>query len=652
MENSDKKVAIYCRVSTQQQTTDRQREDLLKFAKRENIEIDEKYIFIDIISGFKKGEVRPQYSTMLEYVEKGHVGKILFSEFSRLARNATDLLEQIKYFRERKVALYFDKQKLWVKDESDLGSTILLHILAVMSSYEIELFTERTLSGKIAKIQAGHGGGDEHAYGYKNNERKEIVKDEEEANIVSRIFEMYANGDSSLRICDWLNGVHIPSPYKRRLDEFKKNRANKGLEEKAYKFNEENLKWRPSTINRLLHNELYIGKRHIVLYKPDPTNPLPKEKRDNREIVFTYDKQEERLRIVSDELFQLVQDRLLRANYNKNNAIRHDNLLKHLLICGECESNFSVGKNESREISLKNGGRTYKCYGTVSRKDKPKTCTEGAELRMWKFDGLVLQLSLMMFADKDMSKRCEYQIVELTGEVTNLEKALKVKEAELGFIRDKYKKTMGRLASTDSESDDDVIGDLMRETKAKFAVDSEGIQKHIDRIEKDILTRKMKITSLRKMGDTSSLYKRMDEIQNDRVLIKSLVDEYIEVIKVYRLCKLWCLVVVQYKDESEVWGTLKAARYKKEELFYSPDVCKYGVEIQTWIVPNWDKAFTYDKEQKRIYCNGKSSIEGIKEGFYTFEEFDKEIRNHDMIGSFPMYDYENGRFVSAINNNK
>ena len=41
----------------------------------------------------------------------------------------------------------------------DVGSIILLHVLAVMSSYEIELFVERSLSGKITKVQAGHGGG-------------------------------------------------------------------------------------------------------------------------------------------------------------------------------------------------------------------------------------------------------------------------------------------------------------------------------------------------------------------------------------------------------------------------------------------------------------------------------------------------------------
>ena len=48
---------------------------------------------------------------------------------------------------------------------------------------------------------------------------------------------------------------------------------------KEYKFDTDNLKWRISTINRLMHNELYKGNRRITFYKPDPTNPLPLSER-------------------------------------------------------------------------------------------------------------------------------------------------------------------------------------------------------------------------------------------------------------------------------------------------------------------------------------------------------------------------------------
>ncbi|MFK2342498.1 recombinase family protein [Bacteroides fragilis] len=54
MNNMDKKILIYCRVSTQQQTTDRQKEELLKFAEDNHWNVAEEDIFIDVISGFKR----------------------------------------------------------------------------------------------------------------------------------------------------------------------------------------------------------------------------------------------------------------------------------------------------------------------------------------------------------------------------------------------------------------------------------------------------------------------------------------------------------------------------------------------------------------------------------------------------------------------
>ena len=49
MNNMDKKVLIYCRVSTQQQTTDRQKEELLKFAEDNHWNVAEEDIFLSLI---------------------------------------------------------------------------------------------------------------------------------------------------------------------------------------------------------------------------------------------------------------------------------------------------------------------------------------------------------------------------------------------------------------------------------------------------------------------------------------------------------------------------------------------------------------------------------------------------------------------------
>ena len=326
-----------------------------------------KYI-IDIITGYSIGEDRPNYSALLEEVDKGNIGIILFSELTRLGRNSTELLAEVQRLQDKGVELYFEKQDLWVKnDKKDLGSRILLAVLAITTSYEIELFAERSISGKINKITKGGGvGGDNNAYGYMNDENKMMVIREDEAEIIRRIFNMYADGKSTIEICDILNTEGIPTSYGTRLAEFKENRQRKGIEPKEYKHfkNGEDFKWRPSSIAKLLAKDLYKGHRFVQFRKPQ-VDKLEKKNGEpvEPEIAFTYDVQLEKLRIVDDELFQRVQDRLAQAAYNKNNAIKHENLLKAKLICGECGSRFSVGKQSDTAIKYKVNPRTYKCYG-------------------------------------------------------------------------------------------------------------------------------------------------------------------------------------------------------------------------------------------------------------------------------------------------
>lgn len=634
----NRKVAIYCRVSTQQQTTDRQREELLRYASDNKWNVEEANIFVDIMSGFKKGELRPCYSRMIEQIEQGNINTILFSEFSRLARNATDLLNQVTFFRERGVEMYFQKQNLWLKhDGSDLGSTIMLHVLAVMSSYEIELFSERSLSGKITKVQNGHGGGDERAFGYKNDKSKKIVINPDERDIVKRAFEMYADGYSSIDICEVFNSEKIPSPYVNRLRSFRGARKEKGLDEKLYKFDINNLKWRPSSLNRLFHNELYVGRRKIVYYKPDPTNPIPTNKRTNREVVYEYSEYVEDLRIISDELFQIVQNKLNAAHYNKNNAVKHDNLLKHLMKCGECDSNFSVGKNADTATNYVGGERTYKCYGRVNRKDKPQICKNGAEVRQWKMDGLVLQLSLQLFAQIDIDSSNQQRISKLRKEISEKERIIQSKKDLLRTKESDYRKALKRL----SRIDDEIAEELILSAKAEYDEVKKGLDDEIVNLSHEIVSNKVIITNLEKLNANPLLKDRMDEIRGDRSLVKTMINEYVESVYVYRIHKFWLLVIVRYKGGEEMWGTLKCARYKKEEMFFDPFLCKYGIEFQAWLLNNTEQCFSYDKETRTISYNGKSEIyREFQEGFYDYVGFDEMIKRTNWIGSFPFFNFE------------
>ena len=162
------RTAIYVRISTAQQKTDRQVVELKEYAKSHAITIDEDDIFIDVISGFKNGEIRPQYSVLKQKVEAGLYDQILFSEFSRLDRKPSNLLKSIEYYQSKGVHLYFKKQNIWIRDKSDISTQIMVSVLSVMSQYEIELFVARGIDGKITAIKSrGTNCGGFTAYGYK-----------------------------------------------------------------------------------------------------------------------------------------------------------------------------------------------------------------------------------------------------------------------------------------------------------------------------------------------------------------------------------------------------------------------------------------------------------------------------------------------------
>ena len=554
-------------------------------------------------------------------------------------------MSEVQRLQEKGIDLYFEKQDLWVRhDKKDLGSRILLAVLAITTSYEIELFAERSISGKIEKISKGGGiGGDNNAYGYMNDENKMMVIREDEAEIIRRIFKMYADGKSTIEICDILNTEGVPTSYGTRVKEFKENRERKGLAPKSYAHfnNEDKFEWRPSGIAKLLCKELYKGHRVVQFHKPQ-VDKLEKKKDDQveREIIHTYDVQLENLRIVDDVLFQRVQDRLAQAAYNKNNAIKHDNLLKPKLICGECGSRFTVGKQTDTAVNYKVNPRTYRCYGLVDRKDHPRICTRGAEMRQWRLDGLVLTLSLYMFAEINIADTNVNKISQLSLEIEDMLKVKDAKEKELSSLKNEHKKVMERYAH--SKKDDETIQELMAEETAKYSRKQKELAEAISRYSQGITSRRITISKLQNL--TSSFFNikdKIDEIRQNKELVKAMVDEYIEDVTIYKIHKLWNLIIVHYTNGAESWGTIKNARYKKDEIFFDEAFCHYGMEFRTWVINNNDHSFTYDKDNQLVHYNGKSEIyRQLLEGTYTYEEFDNMLVENDWIGSYPLYAYE------------
>lgn len=639
----EKKVAIYCRVSTQMQNTDRQELELKEYANKQGYSITEDCVYIDIISGFSKAEERPQYLRLLADSEKKGINLILFSELTRLGRNSIELQQEIEEFQKKDIALYFQKQNLYVdNNEETLGTKILLSVLAVTCTYEIKLFAERSLSGKINSLKNGGSiGRSDVNYGYFSNNKKKLEINIEEAEIVKEIFEKYANGKSIIEIAEELNTKHIPTHGQIHLKKAQENRKNKNLPQKDYKNDIENMKWRTSTISRMLANKIYTGYRHITLHAPNPIQKKEKNQKKEREIAYEYREQCEHLRIISDELFQQVQNRLSQAKYNKNNAIKHNNLLKTKMKCGECGNNYTVGKSSEALTNNQSAGRTYKCYGRIGRHDKQRTCTEGAEFRQRRLDGLVVQLCTYIFAEIQNNNQTNDKIQELQRQNVEINTQIEKITIELKSTEERYKKIIRRYAYINNDKDN-VIEELMQEEKEKYISNKNNLQNRLNKYQSELTTNEITIQQLQKLKN-NSIYNDIDTIRSNKELLQSLVNDYIDTITTYRVHHLWNLIIVKLKNNMEMWGTIKNGRYRNDETFFEPLLCKYGIEFQTWILNNSEQCFKYDAKTKLFTYNGKSEnpiYKNIPHSTFSFEELNNILIKEELIGSYSLYDFE------------
>lgn len=136
----------YARVSTDEQNEARQLESFADYSEKIT------KIFTDKMSG--KDANRPHLKAMLDYVREGDV--VVVSDFSRLARSTTDMLQIVKELTDKGVALISIKEKV---DTDTPQGRFMLTIFAALAELERETILQRQREGiAIAKKQGKYKG--------------------------------------------------------------------------------------------------------------------------------------------------------------------------------------------------------------------------------------------------------------------------------------------------------------------------------------------------------------------------------------------------------------------------------------------------------------------------------------------------------------
>jgi DNA invertase Pin-like site-specific DNA recombinase len=175
-----KRVAIYLRVSTDKQSTDNQRRELVAVAERSGWKVVKVYEDAGI-SGAKGRDQRPGLDALMKGVNSKEFDMVASWSVDRLGRSLTDLISILQALHDKGVGLFLHQQGL---DTSTTAGKAMFQMLGVFAEFERGIIRERINAG-LARARAK---------GVKLGRRRV------EPAVERRIVELRAKGDGILKI--------------------------------------------------------------------------------------------------------------------------------------------------------------------------------------------------------------------------------------------------------------------------------------------------------------------------------------------------------------------------------------------------------------------------------------------------------------------
>jgi putative DNA-invertase from lambdoid prophage Rac len=162
-------VAIYCRVSTDDQSCERQERDLRAFAKRAGHKIVG--VFKETASGARNDRV--ERKKVMALARNHEIDAILVTELSRWGRSTQDLVQTLDDLHSWKVSVL--AQTGLTFDLSTSSGKLMRTIMAGLAEFERDLIRERVKSGLAAAKARGVRLGRQHGQRPSDKKAKKVL---------------------------------------------------------------------------------------------------------------------------------------------------------------------------------------------------------------------------------------------------------------------------------------------------------------------------------------------------------------------------------------------------------------------------------------------------------------------------------------------
>ncbi len=417
--------AAYARYSSDLQSPSSIEDQLRKCrecAALHGFQFMEEHIYVDqAISGV--GADRPGLRNLMAAAvsQARPFDVILVDDSSRLSRDTKDALSIFERLNFSGIRLIAVSQGI---DSQNEQAQVLVTVHGMVDSLYVKELAKQTHRGLEGMVLKGrHAGG--RTFGYNtvpadDGRGKTLVVNEIEAAIVRRIFQMSANGLSLKKIATTLNRECIQPP---------RPRAGK-----------QHPTWCPTAIREMLYRNLYMGRlvwNSSKFVKVPGTNRRVRRARPENEWRIV---QREELRIIDQELWQRVSDRLTRlkdfyVGRRKPGLLQRSAtssyLFSGLLKCGKCGGNLVI-------VTGNKGPGQYRKYGCSQHFYRGACSNNLLERQDWlekrllaELQGEVLKPEAIEYVIGEFGRQLKVALENLSGELAQMRERKETIEAEL-----------------------------------------------------------------------------------------------------------------------------------------------------------------------------------------------------------------------------
>lgn len=492
---------------------------------------------------------RDSFADMIYDAENGEFDIIITKEVSRFARNTLDSIQYTRELLKKGVAVYFKEDNI---NTLDPDGELRLTIMASLAQDESRRISNRIKIGHSMAIKKGRVLGNSRIYGYNlKNAKLEIVEDE--AEMVRKIFGLYATGDySTNRIENILYQDGYRSRAGKKIDRRVIGNIIKNPKYKGYYCGN-----KVKIVDMFTKAQKFLPEEEWVMWKDETGKTIPA--------------------IVDEELWERANE-VFRARSKevklRSGKQNHNNLFTSKIMCGNDGSNYRL---KYRRLRGEKVSPRWAC--THKLKDGTDKCSSFAI----KEDILIdIVKDVINILCKDNKKITDNYIELYKKELQNNNT-----EQKLVDLKNKVQK----LTSKQDKLVDLVMEDLI--SKDSFKERNQVLEDDIKKYKDEIKTIENSESSLESnLQRINNMQKYLEEIikePNDGELTQGIIDTLIEkiIITPIKNDKKGAEAVVDVILRSDKKIVYKINKNNNDFVFRLENICKKMMSKRnTYSTPN------------------------------------------------------------------